>query len=87
MSRPRAAFIGRPEREISTFIDVGDHAERKLRGIRCHVTQIGRHNPYADTPDQVMQEPWFCRETFVLAASTVGRPEGIETDLFSGLRS
>jgi hypothetical protein len=33
-----------------------------------------------------MREPWFRHETFVLARSTVGWPEGVETDLFARLR-
>ncbi len=79
-------FVGRPRHEITTVIDVSDYARTKLDGIRCHATQVGRHNRFADTPDEVLREEWFRQETFVLAHSTVGRPEGIETDLFEGLR-
>ncbi len=79
-------FVGRPEREIGTVIDVDAYLEAKLRGIRCHVTQIGRQNRFADAPEEVVQDPWFRRETFVLAASRVGPPDGRETDLFAGLR-
>ncbi len=79
-------FVGRGHDEITTVIDVSDHLEAKLRGIRCHATQVGRHSRFADTPDEVMGEPWFRRETFVLARSTVGWPREVETDLFSGSR-
>lgn len=79
-------FFGWREEEITTVIDVGDYVEIKLRGIRCHVTQVGRHNRFAEAPEEVMRDPWFRRETFVLARSTVGWPRGLETDLFSGLR-
>jgi len=47
---------------------------------------VGRHNRFADTPDEVMREPWFREESFLLAQSLVGRPTGVETDLFAGLR-
>jgi LmbE family N-acetylglucosaminyl deacetylase len=80
-------FVGRPAREITTVIDVSAYVDQKRRGIACHVTQVGRHNPYVETPDAVMSDPNFCREVFVLAHSTVGRPEGVEGDLFRGIRS
>jgi LmbE family N-acetylglucosaminyl deacetylase len=79
-------FFGRPEREITTVIDVSAYVDQKRRGIACHLTQVGRHNPYVETPEAVMSDPNFRREIFVLAHSTVGRPEGVETDLFWGLR-
>jgi LmbE family N-acetylglucosaminyl deacetylase len=79
-------FVGRRRDEITTVIDVSDHVETKLRGIQCHTTQVGRQNRFADTPGEVMREPWFRREHFILARSTVGWPEGVETDLFAGLR-
>ncbi len=79
-------FVGRPAEEITTVIDVSDYLEAKLSGIRCHTTQVGRHNRFADTPDEVMRERWFREESFVLAHSLVGQPAGVETDLFAGLR-
>ena len=78
-------FVGRDE--ITTIIDVSEHLEAKLQGIRCHATQVGRSNRFADTPDEVMRETWFRQESFVLAHSTVGWPQEIETDLFRGLTS
>jgi len=79
-------FSGLSRDEITTIIDVSDHVEAKLNGIRCHATQVGRHNRFVDTPDEVMHEKWFRQETFVLARSTVGWPDEVETDLFAGLR-
>jgi LmbE family N-acetylglucosaminyl deacetylase len=79
-------FVGRSAEEITTVIDVSDYLEAKLSGIRCHATQVGRHNRFADTPDEVTRERWFREEAFILAHSLVGRPTGLETDLFAGLR-
>jgi LmbE family N-acetylglucosaminyl deacetylase len=79
-------FAGRREDEITTVIDVSDYVEPKLRGIQCHATQVGLQSRYSDTPEEVMGEHWFRNEHFVLAHSTVGWPNGLETDLFSGLR-
>jgi LmbE family N-acetylglucosaminyl deacetylase len=78
-------FVGRRRDEITTVVDVSDPVGAKLRGIRCHATQVGRDGPFSETPDEVMQQPWFRSKTFVLARSTVGWPEGVETDLFAGL--
>ncbi len=79
-------FVGWPAEEITTVIDVSDYLKAKLSGIRCHATQVGRHNRFADTPDEVMRERWFREESFILAHSLVGRPTGLEADLFAGLR-
>jgi LmbE family N-acetylglucosaminyl deacetylase len=79
-------FVGRRDDEITTVIDVSDHLEAKLGGIQCHVTQVGLHSRFAEASDEVMREPWFRSESFVLARSTVGWPEGVETDLFARLR-
>lgn len=79
-------FVGRKPEEITTVVDVTDFVQVKLDGIRCHATQIGRHNRFADTPDEVMRETWFCHESYVLAHSTVGWPQAMETDLLAGLR-
>lgn len=79
-------FVGRSRDEVTTIIDVSDYVEAKLNGIRCHATQVGRQNRYAETPDEVMQEKWFRQESYILAHSTVGRPQAVEADLFAGLR-
>ena len=79
-------FVGRQRNEITTVIDVSDYVEAKLRGIRCHATQVSRDSPYADAPEEVRGAPWFRSEYFVLGSSTVGWPEGVETDLFARLR-
>ena len=78
-------FVGRGPDEITTVIDVSAYAEAKLSGIRCHATQVGPHSPFAETPDEVMRQTWFQREHFILARSTVGWPEGVETDVFARL--
>jgi LmbE family N-acetylglucosaminyl deacetylase len=75
-----------PREEITTVIDVSDYVEAKLRGLQCHVSQIGRDLPFGETPDEVMRAAWFRQETFMLARSTVGWPQDVETDLLAGLR-
>jgi len=79
-------LVGHHRDEITTAIDVSDYAETKLRGIQCHLTQIGRQSPFFATPEEVTQLLWFRQEHFILAHSTVGWPEGVEDDLLAGLR-
>jgi LmbE family N-acetylglucosaminyl deacetylase len=78
-------FYGWPEDQITTAIDVSEFATAKLNGIRCHASQIGQQSPYNETPDEVMREPWFSVEHFVLAKSRAGYPQETETDLLEGL--
>jgi LmbE family N-acetylglucosaminyl deacetylase len=79
-------FTARRDDEITTIIDVSEHVSAKLRGIQCHASQIGAQNRFYEEPDVVLNEEWFRQEHYVLAHSTVGRPAGVETDLFAGLR-
>jgi LmbE family N-acetylglucosaminyl deacetylase len=78
-------FVPRKDSEITAVVDVSDFLEVKLQGIRCHATQVGRSNPIVEAPDEVMRQPWFRSESYVLARSTVGWPEGVETDLLARL--
>lgn len=79
-------MVGRDPDEITTVIDVADYVEPKLEGIQCHVTQVGRQNRFSQAPEEVSNHPGFRTEHFLLARSTVGWPEEVETDLFAGLR-
>jgi LmbE family N-acetylglucosaminyl deacetylase len=78
-------MVGHSAEEITTVVDVGDFAEVKLAGLRCHVSQVGYEDPFGESPEEVIREPWFRQESFRLARSNVGWPKERETDLFSGL--
>ncbi len=79
-------FVGYPVSEITAIIDVGAFVEQKRQGILCHATQVGDASRYATAPDEVLADRWFRHETFRLARSTVGWPDGVENDLFDRLR-
>ena len=79
-------FVGYPLREIDAIVDVGAFVEAKRQGILCHATQVGIENRYAQAPEEVLADPWFRQETYLLARSTVGRPDGVENDLFARVR-
>jgi LmbE family N-acetylglucosaminyl deacetylase len=76
-------FVGYPEDQITTVLDVSDYIDRKIRGIRCHATQIPAGS--ADEWEEMMQSPAFRLESYRLARSTVGWPEDREDDLFARL--
>jgi LmbE family N-acetylglucosaminyl deacetylase len=78
-------FVGWPREEITATIDVRDHVDQKLRGIQCHATQVGRESRWSDAREEVLADPGVSLEHYVLAHSTVGWPEGRETDLFARL--
>jgi LmbE family N-acetylglucosaminyl deacetylase len=77
-------FAGYDEDEITTIVDVSDYVEQKLAGIRCHATQVTEDNRFGQ--DETRDDPWFRRETYILARSTVGAAEMKETDLLARLR-
>jgi LmbE family N-acetylglucosaminyl deacetylase len=79
-------FVGYPASEITSVIDVADFVEPKRQGILCHATQVGDASRYATAPDEVLADRWFRQETFRLARSTIGWPDGVEDDLFARLR-
>jgi len=69
---------------ITTVVDVMPFLEVKRRAIACHKTQLPPGNIFAQMSDEEMRK-WWGKEHFVLAASRVGFPSEIETDLFWGL--
>lgn len=84
-------FTGHPLERITTVINVRDYVEHKLKGIRCHATQIDPASPYLQETFDLESFPWFWQETFILAhaADSLARIDPArqkEADLFAGLR-
>jgi LmbE family N-acetylglucosaminyl deacetylase len=63
---------------ITTWIDITPYIQRKMASIRCHATQVGERS---DVTDEDLLS--LAVEPFVLAQSTVGWPQEVETDLFA----
>lgn len=78
------ADFGVPEERITTFVDTGRYVDTKLAAIASHQTQIPQNHPFSLLPRDVLRE-FFREESYVLAESRVGPPEGKETDLFRGV--
>jgi N-acetyl-1-D-myo-inositol-2-amino-2-deoxy-alpha-D-glucopyranoside deacetylase len=77
-------FVGYRRDQLSAIIDVGPHVRTKLQGLTCHATQFDASSA-AEEDALWLESPLFREETFVLGRSTVGVPEGVETDLLRGL--
>ena len=60
-------FVGYPMEKITTIIDVRDYAETKVKGIRCHASQLAPDNPYTQADFDVTANPLFWQEMFILA--------------------
>ncbi len=78
-------MVGYPEDEITAAIDISEYLQTKLQAQQCHATQIDVSTD-GEAAQQMWEGPWARQEAFILARSTVGWPEGVETDLFRGLR-
>lgn len=76
--------FGTPDERVTTVIDVRAWLERKVAAIRAHVSQLGPHSFFLNTPVELLGEV-FGREWFIRHRSDVAVPE-VEDDLFTGLR-
>jgi N-acetyl-1-D-myo-inositol-2-amino-2-deoxy-alpha-D-glucopyranoside deacetylase len=68
---------------ITTSIDVSGHLEAKLKAIHCHQTQLPESSPFRVLPLEAMREV-VATEFFWLADGPA--LQGMETDLFAGVR-
>lgn len=87
-SRFRAISLDLPgtcDDRITTVIDAGPFLEVKKRAIACHKTQLPPESLFAQMSDEEMRK-WWGKEYFVLAASRVGLPSEMESDLFWDLK-
>ncbi len=75
---------GLPDEVITTEIDVEEFADLKLQALKCHASQLGPNTIFQKLP-QVLHRERMKWETFVLAESRTGRPQGVERDLFEGV--
>jgi LmbE family N-acetylglucosaminyl deacetylase len=83
-SRFRAMSLDLPgtcDDRITTVIDVVPFLEVKKGAIACHKSQLPPGNLFAQMSDEEMRK-WWGKEHFVLAASRVGLPSEMESDLF-----
>ncbi len=76
---------GRPEREVTTWVECADYFDLRDDALRAHATQVDPDGPFFALPNAVQREVWPTEE-FELAMSYV--PTDLpEDDLFAGLPS
>ncbi len=79
--------IGTPDELVTTAIDARDHLPAKLAAMRAHATQILVDGPLFALSNNIANKA-FAVEHYQLVRGTRGSgmgPDGMETDLFSGL--
>lgn len=77
--------FGVKEDRITSCLEVEEYAGDRLSATLTHRTQVQPNHPFFVIPREELLG-YFSRECFVLADSRVGRPQGMEDDLFRGLR-
>jgi mycothiol S-conjugate amidase len=72
---------------ITTKIDVSEHMDARRDALLAHATQIDPNSPFWFGLPPEEARTVYPIEDYVLARSLVEVPEGIEDDLFAGLRA
>jgi hypothetical protein len=75
--------MGTPDEDVTTVIDCMDYVPHKFRALAAHRTQLGTTQMFLNIPEEFRAGLGY--EHYVLVRSSVGRPNGIESDLFEGL--
>ncbi len=78
-------FVARKDTEITATIDVDEFLAVKLAGNPLPRNSTGSRQSLVEVPDVVLRLDWMRLESYVLARSTVGWPDGVETDLLARL--
>jgi LmbE family N-acetylglucosaminyl deacetylase len=83
---PMQEFLKRalPDEVITTTIDVADFVDLKLSALYCHASQQNPNSIWGKIPQDIRREGLKV-ETLVRADSRIVVPQGIETDLFTGI--
>lgn len=76
-----------PDEDLAAVVDANDYAERKIEAMRAHATQITTDGPFFALSNNLGSQVWGV-EYYRLAKGARGPvgDDGLETDLFAGLR-
>lgn len=74
-----------PEWGVTTHIDASDSWRRVWRAVTCHRSQLPGYQKLLDLPEEEHQRLWGSN-VYYRAFSTVDCGDGLEDDLFAGLR-
>ncbi len=83
---PMQEFLKRamPDEAVTTKIDVANYVDLKLDALYCHASQQSPNSIWSKIPQDIRREGLKI-ETLVRAESRVVVPQGLETDLFTGV--
>ena len=84
---PMKEFLKRalPDEVITTRIQVADLVDLKLDALRCHASQMSPNSFWNKIPQEIRREGLKV-ETLIRAESRVKPIEGVEEDLFAGIK-
>ncbi len=83
---PEDLPFGSPDEVVTTRIDVGEWLDRKQAAMRAHRSQIADDSFFFNIPDEAVDAGFGVEEFVLLAGETVPDTDGLEHDLFAGLR-
>ena len=72
--------------EITTKVDVSHYIELKEHAWGAHATQHNPNSPLAKVPQDLWRK-FRATENFILARSRLAKQNGVESDLFAGVRA
>ena len=81
---PEDIPMGVPDEELGAIVDVRPHLKAKLDALHQHQSQMDPSSFFLNVPEE-FNEDAFGEEYFIRHRSDV-RAEGVEDDLFAGLR-
>ena len=76
--------FGTPDELLTTQIDTSEYVENKRKALAAHASQT--ENFFLNQLPEEAQGMVFSQEWFIRVQSRVAVPEGMETDVFAGLR-
>ena len=83
---PDALPFGSPDADVTARIDVVDWLPDKQAAMRAHRSQIADDSFFFNVPDEWAAEGFGVEEFVLLAGDPAPADDGLEHDLFAGLR-
>ena len=75
-----------PDEVITTRIDVAELVDLKLNALFCHASQMDPNNMWSKMPERIRKEG-MKTETLIRVESRVEPIEGVEDDIFAGIKA
>lgn len=86
LSGPDALPFGSPDEDVTARIDVVDWLPDKQAAMRAHRSQIADDSFFFNVPDEWAAEGFGVEEFVLLAGVPAPGDDGLEDDLFAGVR-